>query len=314
MAPFTAPPVAARVRGNRLFGADGQPWVIAGVALSGLEYACNGVGSDQPATFLAMRQWHVNTVRIAVSSRFWLNTDGTCPTYQTTLHAAIMNAESAGLHVIIELHAVSDNHSEMPDAEALQFWEQFLPAYRDDPELMVELFNEPHDVSWDVWYSGGMVYPASGQDYLAIGMQHLVDVANSLAPHVPVIVSGLSWEYDYSGMRADLVLHGKNLIYGVHIYNFPGKQPQDWQSAFAFLVPHVPILITEFGDTTQCDGSWLAQNDAEDAKYRHWHDCWAWLPSENDCDYPSVISDWSGTPSSYGQSIYNFYRQAFPAR
>ena len=43
----------------------------------------------------------------------------------------------------------------MPDAEhAPDFWRSVATEYRDDHSVLFDLYNEPHDVSWDCWESG----------------------------------------------------------------------------------------------------------------------------------------------------------------
>lgn len=307
---FTGQATTARLRGNQILDVNGKALFIVGVSRPGLEYSCTGVGMYDQASFATMRRWGINTVRLPISSAFWLNTNGTCPTYRTTLDRAIHNAEAAGLYVIVELHHSDHGHEQMPDQDALLFWQQFLPHYRTDPFLMVELFNEPHDVSWAVWHDGGTVQTASSA-YVSVGMQQLVDVANTLAPHTLVIVSGLAWEYDFSGMLPNFVLKGNNLIYGVHLYNFPGKQPQDWANAFGFLESRHPVLITEFGDTSQCDGSWLRNSLLQMRAQSAGMIAWAWIVDVDPCHYPALLADWSGSPSTYGQTVYDFYLREF---
>ena len=37
------------------------------------------------------------------------------------------------------------------------FWEAVAKAFANHPTVLFDLYNEPHDVSWQVWRNGGMV-------------------------------------------------------------------------------------------------------------------------------------------------------------
>ena len=45
----------------------------------------------------------------------------------------------------------------MPDRNSLTFWKDVAEIYKDHPAVLFDLYNEPHDVSWDVWLKGGKV-------------------------------------------------------------------------------------------------------------------------------------------------------------
>ena len=62
-----------------------------------------------------------------------------------------------------------------------------------------------------------------------------------------VIVSGNNYAYDLSGIP-NYALTGYNIVYNTHPYDFPSKQPSDWDSNLANLIGNYPIMATEFGD------------------------------------------------------------------
>ncbi len=45
----------------------------------------------------------------------------------------------------------------MPDRNSVAFWKDVAAAYKNHPAVIFDLYNEPHDVSWDVWLKGGKV-------------------------------------------------------------------------------------------------------------------------------------------------------------
>ena len=43
----------------------------------------------------------------------------------------------------------------MPDRNSLAFWKDCAGAYKDHPAVLFDLYNEPHNVTWDVWLERG---------------------------------------------------------------------------------------------------------------------------------------------------------------
>ena len=100
-------------------------------------------------------------------------------------------------------------------------------------------------------------------------------------------------------------LQAYNTAYASHVYQAEGKtntQPEFWDQFFGNYAERFPVIIAEFGtiDGT-CDGSYETQvMDYADAKNMSWI-AWAWF--SGGCSFPSLISDWGGTPSAKGQAI-----------
>jgi hypothetical protein len=94
-------------------------------------------------------------------------------------------------------------------------------------------------------------------------------------------------------------VQGHNIVYATHPYNQPNKQPSQWDAAFGNLAASDPVMATEFGDTTSCATDYYsALLSYMDAHKMSWSG-WAWFPSG--CQFPSLVTDWSGTPTMAGQ-------------
>ncbi len=50
-----------------------------------------------------------------------------------------------------------------PEESDAKFWESAAERFKNNPNVLFELFNEPHDVSWDVWQKGGPVTDEKGE-------------------------------------------------------------------------------------------------------------------------------------------------------
>jgi endoglucanase len=313
------------VDGTRFVNDAGQTVRLVGASRQSLEYLCHGDGHFGLADFQAMRAWGMNAVRISLSSEFWSGAGGNCTDYHTTVAQAVFNAESAGLYVILDLQwdapfdtAYDRTHGgvqcPMPDAQRdVQFWRDLATIYANDHAVLFDLFSEPHDVSWDTWLHGGTItggcYIINGaagagvenMTYQAIGMQALVNDVRAIAPQNILILSGLNWGYDLSGISQGYAVQGTNLVYGTHPFNYANKQPGDWAHDFGDLAMHVPVLATEFGSYDCATGYIGTAISYFDQHQMSWL-AWAW--NVGDCGGPSLLANWDGTPTQpYGAYI-----------
>lgn len=66
------------------------------------------------------------------------------------------------------------------------FWSSVTTAFRSDPAVVFDLYNEPHGISWSCWLDGCTTLAG----WQAAGMQQLPDVRATGATQ-PVMVAGL---------------------------------------------------------------------------------------------------------------------------
>ena len=129
-------------------------------------------------------------------------------------------------------------------------------------------------------------------------MQALYDAVRAAGAENLVLIGGLQFAYDLSGVPSNRV-QGHNIVWATHPYNQPGKQPQNWDTGSARCRPPIPVMATEFGDTKSCGTDYYSTLIPYlDSHHVSWSG-WAWYVSG--CQFPSIITDWSGTPSAAGQ-------------
>ncbi len=303
------------VRGRRILGPNGGAFLVHGVDRPSLEWTPHGDNLSL-ADFRNMAAWGANAVRIPLNQDFWLSTScDHSAGYRSVVARAVRWAHRAGIRIVIlDLHA-SDRGSDqtgsihcavrpgqqpMADRNSITFWRQVAAVYRHDPNVWFELYNEPHNVSWSVWLHGGTVVdPKTHTTWTAAGMQQLYAAVRGTGARNLVIAGGLNWAYDLRGLPR-YAIRGYNVAYAVHLYDYAGKQPQDWPAAFGFAVRHYPIIATEFGQRncgTRYDQAVLAYAAKHDMGWT----AWAWFPGG--CGFPSLIQDWQGTPTAAGKLV-----------
>jgi hypothetical protein len=300
------PPAAPNgyyVQGNTIFdAADDSVHVFRGIDRPSLEW--NPFGEALSASDIQLiADWNANVVRVALNQGYWLEGSVVYESdYRAQVDELIDWIQAAGMDVILDLHwsdrgdfSVVPAQQRMADENSLEFWASVAERYKDDGRILFELYNEPHDVAWSVWLHGG----DSGDGFHVAGMQELYDEVRATGAENLVLVGGLDYAYDLSGVPNHRV-EGHNIVYVTHPYDFNGKQPTSWEEDWGFLAQSDPLFVTEFG-SFDCDPTY-SQQLIEYAEERglSWS-AWAWFPGG--CNFPSLIVDWSGTPSATGQVI-----------
>ena len=302
------------VNGNTVCTPGGAAHQFHGVDRPSLEWSPTGQQLS-PSDFGLMAGWKANVVRIALNQDFWLAGSPIAdPNYPATVDAAVQWAEQAGMDVILDLHwsdagvlgsCKSSCQQVMADANSITFWSQVAATYKNDGRVLFELYNEPHDISWTVWKSGG----TTSGGWTAAGMQQLYDAVRATGADNLVVIGGLNFAFDLSGVPMNRVT-GYNILYATHPYGGSAdKGPVAWDSGFGFLSKTDPVIMTEFGDGQECSGGSYtpAINTYVSAliAYADQHlvnwTAWAWF--DGGCSFPSLISDWAGTPTPPGMLV-----------
>jgi endoglucanase len=290
------------VEGNAIYDGNDQIHIFRGIDRPSLEWNPDGEGLTS-ADIDLIAGWNANVVRLALNQGFWLQGSVVHePDYRQRVDEVVQWSKAAGMDVILDLHwSDRGNLSQYPgqqrmaDQNSRTFWQSVADTYKDDGHVLFELYNEPHDVSWSVWRDGG----DSGDGFQVVGMQELYDTVRNAGADNLVLIGGLDYAYDLSGVP-DHRVQGYNIVYATHPYDFGNKQPGDWTDDWGFLADTDPIFVTEFG-SFDCDASYSQEliNYAEQRDLS-WS-AWAWYPGG--CGFPALIENWSGTPSATGQII-----------
>jgi endoglucanase len=244
-------PLTISISGNHFVNGPngtGQTIQLRGVNVSSSEYACaENFGYDDgdytDATAAAIAAWGANAVRIPLNEDCWLNTN--LPPgdqyggagYQHEIEGFVADLNAHGIYAILDLHWTAPGNQTaleqqpMPDEDhSPAFWISVATAFKSNPAVVFDLFNEPYDptdprsgsdgnasdaVSWGCWESGTKPDPVGGgappvpcytqayddqnkptTHYQVVGMQTLLtDIRNTGAAQ-PIIVGGLDYADD----------------------------------------------------------------------------------------------------------------------
>lgn len=312
---------ALRVSGNQLLNAAGQPIRLLGVDRSGTEFACIqgwGIfdGPNDAASVSTMTSWHINAVRVPLNEDCWLNINGVNPAYGgANYRAAVVNyvnlLHSYHLYVILDLHwnapagQRATGQQPMADADhAPAFWQSVAATFKNDPAVIFDLYNEPHDVSWSCWLNG-----CSSPGWATAGMQQLVNAVRGTGANNVIMVGGLAWANDLSGWLSNKPNDpAHQLAASFHVYNFNScSSAACWNSQEATVAAQVPLITGETGENDCGHGfidSYMAWADSHAVSYLGW--TWnTWSCTSG----PALISSYNGTPTGFGVGFRNHLLQ-----
>jgi endoglucanase len=321
-----------RVQGAQILDKNNQPHLFRGLDRPSLEWSCSGDVVETDYQTMA-EVWHANAVRLPLNQDCWIedpNNKSYDPSYQAVVDEQVQWAKRYKMDIILDLHwsdrgdyAVGTNclnsnsncQQDMADAHSIIFWQQVAAKYKSDPQVIFELYNEPKiggynppPGAWDIWLNGGQ---SSG--FAVHGMQELYTSIRNAGANNLVIIGGLSWSYDLSGVVSHLVT-GTNIIYNTHVYN---QNPRnEWYAKFGSLAGQYPVIATEFGDhsgscstgvvtdfTSYANGNAVGGSNPPPNKLS-WT-AWAFYVAQTPCTFPSLVNgDWM-TPNAMGQVVQN---------
>ena len=309
-----------RVEGNRLVDARGQTVVLHGVDRSGTEYACiQGWaifdGPSDAASVAAIASWQgVNAVRVPLNEDCWLGINGVDPayggvSYQLAIERYVDLLRSYGLYVILDLHWVAPGTTPatqlepMPDQDhSPAFWTSVATAFRRDPEVIFDLFNEPFPdgnqdsaAAWTCLLEGGS---CAGLPYQAAGMQELVNAVRSTGASNILMVPGVQYSNDLDGW----LTHRPTDPLGQLAASFHGYSSNNcvtascWDAQLAPVAASIPLISGEIGENDGGTGfidAYMSWADHHQLSYLAWTwDAWG-------CDTGNVlITSYTGAACS----------------
>ncbi len=326
----TEPP-QLHVQGNRILDDHDRPVLLRGVNAASLEWTSDGERHILDTVDRAIKEWHANIVRVPVSQDRWFGlgpeqSDGGTA-YRLLVKQVIGRITGQGCYAMFDLHwsdsgvwGTQIGQHVMPDVNSVTFWRSAARVFRNDPGVIYDLYNEPHNTTWEIWRNGGIVVdngPTVRQPrtYRAVGMQTLLDVVRSEGADNLVIAGGLDWAYDMSGLLKGYALSDRNghgVVYANHDYPFKGDTVAKWLAKMEVATRTLPVIVSEFGSETRpstgvprrpnpnLDPDWLAKT----LKILHDHR-WSWIAWDlHPAAGPRLISDWNYTPTpSFGAPV-----------
>lgn len=334
VAPPPPPPAhpTIAVKGTQLVDDKGAPVRLLGVNYSGGEYMCiqdRGFfdGPVDDAFVAAITSWKPNVVRVSVNEHCWLGLANVDPKwsgqpYRDAIGQLVQKLRDRDLYVILEVHwssSIAGNAKQqqpMLDRDnGIPFWKSVADTFKGDRGILFDLYNEPFldvtntnhayaDDPWSCWRLGCQVQ-YNNETYISAGMQPILDTIRETGSLNVALLGGLDFANDTRGMPG----HWPNdkagqAIASVHLY--ADKRCKDetcWTTEIDGIAAFVPTVMGELGET-DCD-RWFVDKAVAWADPRGMGYL-GWTFNVADCaQRPSLISDWSGTPTAFGAAFHD---------
>jgi endoglucanase len=298
--------------GRWIVNSEGDTLILRGVNIPSLEWNARGDNMIQ-SLMQAIDVWGCDFLRIPLSQDRWFGhtseqADGGL-TYRKLVADLVALAQTRKAYLWLDLHWSNGNQwgsyigqHVMPDSNSLIFWQDLAGKYKNHPVVLFGLYNEPYNISWDIWRNGGELteyYNRNNEDtyltYYAVGHQQLYDEIRALGANNIIIAAGLDWGFDLRGILNGYALEGENIAYDTHPY--PWKT-SDWPEYWADVGELHPVIVGEWGggDSDMLYFSRITQ-------FMRYHKfCWcAWCfhPSAG----PQLLQDWQYNPTTFGQIV-----------
>jgi len=227
------------VDGNHLADPSGHQVVLRGVDTVELDVMAN----NQPGiTWVIDRLvdggsqgFNSRVVRLVVPPDRWANNPDSF--FNSYLQPAINYCVQKDVYCIIDYHSFGENYNAYNtpevDQQVRSFWSYVAPKFKDVPNVLYELFNEPvNPQDWNTWKQTA---------------QPWVDLVRAAAPQNIIIVGSPAFS-SFTQYAAGSPFNGSNLMYTMHLYPGCGyDNTSTWDPRFGTASQTVPVFMTEFG-------------------------------------------------------------------
>ena len=266
--------------GNQVLNAKGETVRLMGVNCAPLVWMSYSKKIMDLITY-ACDEWKANTIRLPLAQDRWFGfaddqkgVDESGERYRSLVDDIVAAVACRHKYIILDLHRSNCNRwgeyisANLSDMNSLVFWKDVAVRYKNHPNVLFDLYNEPYHVDWKTWRDGGEItvyYEDSdvGQQimfdkpegtelksmtYLVPGMQCLADTVRGVGAKNILVIGGLDWSYELDGIVNGYAVKdngGNGIILDSHLY--PCKRLDNWDELVTVAKEQYPILIGECG-------------------------------------------------------------------
>lgn len=143
----------------------------------------------------------------------------------------IDNAIKLDMYVIIDWHILSDNDPMMYKDEAKEFFSEISYKYKDYPNVIYEICNEPN---------GNITWEENIKPYA----EEVISVIRENSKDSIIIVGTPTWSQEVD-KAANNPINDKNVMYAFHFY--AGTHKEDLRQRVKEALNKIPIFVSEWG-------------------------------------------------------------------
>ncbi len=226
------------VKGSKIVDKNGNTFQLVGMSTHGLAWYPEAVSEQTMKTL--RDDWNCNAFRLAMYTEEYGGYTTSAENKNSMISRidkGISIAKKLGMYVIIDWHILSDNNPQTHKAEAIDFFKKMSSKYKGCPNVIYEICNEPHWVSW-----ASDIKP------------YCVEVIKAIRKNDPngiIICGSNTWSQDIHEVLQNPITGYKNIAYSLHFYANTHTQ---WlrDRLVNCLDKGLCVVVTEFGT---CDAS-----------------------------------------------------------
>lgn len=224
---------ALTVKDNKIYSQNGQQFIFKGLMVPDSARLYNDKNFNEKY-FDKVFKTGVNTIRIPVHPDRWIHDKYYLWRY---LDKIVGWSVKNNKYVIIDLHFIGNvltgsgdqmvDVGKKPYQFSIKFWTDIADYFKDVPNVIYEIYNEPAMISAGDWGR----YATT-----------LVDTIRKTGSEQLILVSGIDYSYDLS-YWVDNPVKDSNVAYTAHIY--PNRN--GWAEYFSKISDTLPVVVTEWG-------------------------------------------------------------------
>lgn len=226
-------PSELSVQGNDIVNADDKKIMLKGIMAPDPQ-KIDFDGNFSEDFYKKIFSYGGNVIRIPVHPERYISDEYYLWRY---LDKIVAWAGENGQYVVIDLHFIGNpitgygnemaNVRENPKNFALKFWKQTAAYFKDVPNIIFEIYNEPAFIEASDWNGYA---------------DELISAIRKTGAEQLIIVGGIDYACDLSWVKTSPIAD-KNVAYAAHV--FPSKK--NWDNNFGDIADSYPVIVTEWG-------------------------------------------------------------------
>ena len=184
---------------------------LRGVTAACLEWASDGEGHILDTVKTAIKDSRMNVIRLPLAAGSLVRQGPGAKGRRQSLSGVGESYRgflcTGACYIILDLHSSGIpgewgrqiGQHVMPDQNSLEFWKSFASIYSNHPAVIFDLYNEPHDVTWDILAqtvarsTKRQLAGNPAKSFQAVGMQALLEAIRATGAGTTVVRGGLDW-------------------------------------------------------------------------------------------------------------------------
>lgn len=216
-----------RIENNILVNENGEPFRLKGISTHGLQWYSKFANKEMMKSL--KEKLDINLFRIAMYTEE--NGYISNSSLINKVEEIVEYAKELDMYVIIDWHILSDGDPLKHKEEAKIFFEKMSQKYKDYPNVIYEICNEPNgNVTWD-----GNIKPYA---------EEIISVIRKNSKDSIIIVGTPTWSQEVD-KPANNKINDKNTMYALHFYSASHKEWLRERTTEA--LKSIPIFVSEWG-------------------------------------------------------------------